>query len=68
MFLYSDEYDAIERSDLRRQDRHLRLQAAQFSRHPHDPEFPDIEEEPEPRVCLSCGAHTLPDGALPCGH
>lgn len=21
-----------------------------------------------PRICLSCGAKTLPDGSLPCGH
>lgn len=68
MNLYSDEFDAIEREELRRQDRHARRQATQLARHPHDPEFSDIEEEPETSVCLSCGAHTLPDGSLPCGH
>lgn len=25
-------------------------------------------QQPQPKICLSCGARQQPDGSIPCGH
>lgn len=71
MSYYSEDFDQMEREELRREDRAHRSFMRKLAAHPHpnDPDHPDDEEdEPETRVCISCGGHVSHDGTLPCGH